>query len=90
VPHSGSCRMTDAEKTAQARALLDTPLFHILWDEMEQAAINACLYARATDTETESEVRAARAAEARAIRNFRSKLNALSSEANQTRKGAPA
>jgi hypothetical protein len=67
--------MTDAEKTAQARALLDTPLFHILWDEMEQAAINACLYARATDTETESEVRAARAAEARAIRNFRSKLS---------------
>jgi len=82
--------MTDAEKVAQARALLDTPLFHVLWDDMEQTAINACLYAKATDAETESDVRAAKAAEARAIRNFRSKLNALVSEANQTRKGAPA
>ncbi|MEK1908179.1 MAG: hypothetical protein AAAB13_20595 [Pseudomonas sp.] len=82
--------MTDAEKVAQARAILDMPLFHVVWDEMEQAAVNACLYAKATETETESEVRAAKAAEARAIRNFRSKLNALVSEANQIRKGAPA
>jgi len=82
--------MTDAEKVAQARALLDMPIFHKLWDEMEEGAINACLYAKATDTETESEVRASRAAEARAIRNFRSKLNALVSEANVSRKGAPA
>ncbi|MBX5206697.1 hypothetical protein [Rhizobium sp. NZLR11] len=78
--------MTPAEKTAQARSLLDTPLFHALWDEMEAAAINACIYADPKDDEK----RGAYAAEARAIRNFRSKLNALVSEANTQRNGAPA
>jgi len=82
--------MKDAEKVAAARAILDMPLFHLLWDDLEQAAINACLYAKATAEETESEVRAAKAAEARAIRNFRSKLNAIVSEANVSRNGAPA
>jgi formylglycine-generating enzyme required for sulfatase activity len=82
--------MTDAEKVAQARAILDMPLFHVLWDEMEASAVNACIYARATEDEPEYEVRAGKAAEARAIRNFRSKLNALVSEANTQRKGAPA
>jgi hypothetical protein len=78
--------MTDAEKVAQARALLDVPLFHVLWDEMEKAAVDACIFADPKDDEK----RHAYAAEARAIRNFRSKLNALVSEANHTRKGAPA
>lgn len=78
--------MTDAEKVAQARSLLDTPIFNLLMDEMEMAAINSCIFAGPKDDET----RAAYAAEARAIKNFRSKLNALVSEANTTRKGAPA
>lgn len=82
--------MKDSEKVAAARVLLDMPLFDLLWNELEQAAINGCLYAKATDSETESEVRAAKAAEARAIRNFRSKLNAIVSEANVSRNGAPA
>jgi hypothetical protein len=78
--------MTEAEKVAQARSLLDTPLFHVLWDEMEFAAVNACIFADPKDDEK----RHAYAAEARAIKNFRTKLNALVSEANQPRKGAPA
>jgi hypothetical protein len=78
--------MTDAEKVAQARALLDMPLFHALWDEMEQAAVNSCIFADPKDDEK----RATYAAEARAVKNFRNKLNALVSEANVTRKGAPA
>jgi hypothetical protein len=78
--------MTDAEKVAQARAILDMPLFHTLWTELEDAAVNACIFADPKDDEK----RHAYAAEARAIKNFRSKLNALVSEANQTRKGAPA
>lgn len=82
--------MTDAEKVAQARAILDMPLFHVLWDELEMTAVNGCIYATATADESEHMVRASKAAEARAIRNFRSKLNALVSEANTSRKGAPA
>lgn len=78
--------MTDAEKLAQARALLDMPIFNALWDEMEKSAIDACIFADPKDDEK----RHAYAAEARAIRNFRSKLNALVSEANVSRKGAPA
>jgi hypothetical protein len=78
--------MTDAEKVAQARAILDMPLFHVLWTELEDAAVNACIFADPKDDEK----RHAYAAEARAIKNFRSKLTALVSEANSTRKGAPA
>lgn len=78
--------ISDKERVAQATDLLNTPLFHELWDEMEQWAINGCIHAKAIDHET----RAAFAAEARAIRNFRSKLNVIVDEAKVTRKGAPA
>lgn len=74
------------DRIAQATNLINTPLFHELWDEMEQAAINGCIHAKPTDHET----RAAFAAEARAIRNFRGKLNVIIDEAKAPRKGAPA
>jgi len=78
--------MTPTEKTAAARALLDMPLFHLLMDELEMAAVNGCINAPITDHET----RAAFAAEARAIRNFRSKLKFLTEQAKADGKGAPA
>jgi len=78
--------MRDAEKNALARSLRDNPLFNLLLDEIETAAINACVNAKATD----HEARAAHAAEVRAIRNLRSKLNHLSVEAKAGVNGAPA
>lgn len=80
--------MTQEEKQAAARAMLDNPLFHAVMDDLEAAAINGCINAPVTDDET----RAAFAAEARAIRKFRSKLKFLAAEeqAKADGKGAPA
>ncbi|ODR92444.1 hypothetical protein [Sinorhizobium alkalisoli] len=78
--------MRSDEKSAAARALLDNPLFERLMDELEAAAINGCVNAKLTDHET----RAAFAAEARAIRNFRSKLKFLTEQAKVEGTGAPA
>jgi hypothetical protein len=78
--------MSEKEKIAQARSLVDNPLFQEFWAEMENQAIDACVYADPTDHDK----RAAFAAEARAIRNFRSKLNVIIDEANAKRKSAPA
>ncbi|MNY83284.1 hypothetical protein D3C86_2259520 [compost metagenome] len=56
-------------------------------DDLEAAAINGCINAPVTDDET----RSAYAAEARAIRKFRSKLKFLVEEqATADGKGAPA
>lgn len=78
--------MTPAERLAGARNLLDSPLFHELVTELETNAINACVYADPTDDAK----RAAYAAEVRAIRKFRSKLNLIVEEANADVNSAPA
>lgn len=78
--------MRQEEKTAAARALLDNPLFHILMDEIEANAVNACVTAAPTD----HDARAAGAAEVRAIRTLRRKLNHLTAEANAGANPAPA
>ncbi|MBM3091604.1 hypothetical protein GFB56_12335 [Ensifer sp. T173] len=79
--------MKPAEKQAAARAMLDNPLFHLIMDDLEASAINGCINAPVTDDET----RGAFAAEARAIRKFRSKLKFLAEEqATADGKGAPA
>lgn len=80
--------MKQEEKQAAARDMLANPLFHRLMDDLEMTAINGCIAAQITDHET----RAAFAAEARAIRNFRSKLKFLAAEdqAKADGKGAPA
>lgn len=79
--------MKAEDKQAAARVLMEMPLVTILLDELEMSAINGCINAKITD----HEARAAFAAEARAIRNFRSKLKFLSQEqANADGKGAPA
>lgn len=78
--------MKPEEKQSAARALLDNPLFGRLMDELEAAAINACVNAKLTDHET----RAAFAAEVRTIRNFRGKLKFLTEQAKAEGTGAPA
>lgn len=78
--------MRNEERIAAARDLLNSSLFHLLMDELEGKAIDGCINAKSTDHET----RAAFAAEARAIRNLRHKLNLLSGEANAGGVQAPA
>lgn len=68
--------MTDEDRRRAAQAVLEIPFFHQLWDELEQAAINATIYADYTDHER----RQAMAAEARAIRRVRERLVNLSKE----------
>ncbi len=68
--------MKQEEKQAAARDMLANPLFLLLMGDLELAAINGCIAAKITDHES----RAAFAAEARAIRNFRSKLKFLAAE----------
>lgn len=78
--------MTPEQKTAAARTILDNGLAHVLLAEMEEEAIDAILGAKPTDHDT----RAAFAGEARAIRNFRDKLNLLIEEASVSETRAPA
>lgn len=78
--------MNEAEKLAAARDLLGNPLAVLLIDEMEKEAIDRIIHADPKDDDT----RAAYAAEARAIRNFRRTLNLLSQEATERGSEAPA
>lgn len=68
--------MTDEERRRAAQAVLEIPYFSQLWDEMEQAAVNATIYAKYDDHEG----RQAHAAEARAIRRVRQRLVDLSKD----------
>ena len=63
--------MNNEERAAQARMLLDTPLFVEILYKLEQAAIDMCINAQPS----EHEKRADWAAEARAVRRIRDKLN---------------
>jgi hypothetical protein len=79
--------VTPKARAHAAQAVLSIPLFDELMDELEQAAINACIYAKYDD----HEARQAQAAEARAVRNLRSRLEAISQEGQSSeRKQAPA
>ena len=69
--------MTEEEQRRAAQVLQDMPIFHLLMDELERQAVDTCVHANPTDHDT----RAAFAAEARAIRNLRSRLNFLAEEA---------
>lgn len=77
--------MTDEERQRAAQAILNIPFYNELWDEIEQAAINACIGAAPTDHEK----RADYALEARAIRRVRSRIASIAEQASATRK-APA
>lgn len=78
--------MTDDDRRHAAQAILEVPFFVQLWDELEQAAINACIYAKNTD----HEARQAYAAEARAIRTVRQRLESLSKGQSDVGRKAPA
>lgn len=72
--------MTHTDRARAAQTILEIPFFHQLWDELEQAAINATIYAKYDDHEG----RQAFAAEARAIRRVRERLENLSKEVDPT------
>jgi hypothetical protein len=78
--------MTEEDKIAAARTLLDSQLVALLMSELETVAVNGCVFAKMTD----HDARAAFAAEVRAIRNLRGKLMALAGQANSEGKDAPA
>lgn len=65
--------MTDDDRKRAAQAILEFPLFIQLWDELEQAAINACIFAKHDDHEG----RQAHAAEARAIKRVRQRIESI-------------
>lgn len=68
--------MTDEERRHAAQDVLEIPFFTQLWDEIEQAAVNACINAKYDDHEG----RQAHAAEARAIRRVRSRLETIAND----------
>lgn len=77
--------MTQDDRAALAEQIAKNPLVSIILSELEQSAVDRCINAAMTDHET----RSAAAAEVRAIRAFRSKLEA-SLRDNRPTKGAPA
>lgn len=78
--------MTDDDRRRAAQAVLAIPFFHQLWDELEQAAINATINAKYDDHEG----RQGHAAEARAIRRVRAGLNSVATEQPSPPRRAPA
>lgn len=75
---------TDRARAAQAA--LEIPMFTDLLDELEKAATNQCILAQINDDETRRNA----AAEVRAIRSLRSKLEAIAREGQSKSKAAPA
>lgn len=65
-----------SDRSEAAQAVLSFPLVRELFAELEEAAVNACLHAKYDD----HEARQAHAAEARAVRNVLSRLEAISKE----------
>lgn len=78
--------MTNEQRIARARSLMDDELFIALMDEFEASAFDAAVYAKPAD----HEARQAACAEAKAIRDLRGKLAAIVREAKSDRKAAPA
>lgn len=78
--------MTPTDRARAAQSALEIPLFLTILDEIEQAAINACLTAKYDD----HEARQHNALEAMAVRKLRSKLEAISKEGQSTSRSAPA
>lgn len=65
--------MTPQERAIAARMLIHDKLFNELMDGLEAEAVNGCIYAPATD----HDARQAYAAQARAIKDLRSKLRSI-------------
>jgi len=72
--------MTDDDLRRAAQACLEIPFFRVLFDEIEQAATNQCIHAHMNDDETRRNA----AAEVRAIRTVRSRLESIASDGQST------
>jgi hypothetical protein len=68
--------MTEDDRKRAAQAALAIPFFNQLWDELELAATNACIFAKHDDHEG----RQAHAAEARAIKRIRQRLESIAAD----------
>jgi hypothetical protein len=68
--------MTDDDRRRAAQAVLEIPFFVQLWDELERAATEACIFAKHDDHEG----RQAHAAEARAIKRVRQRLESIAND----------
>lgn len=75
----------DAQKAKLAKTIIEMPFMLELFDELEQAAINAAVWAKPTDNDT----RSAAMSEVRVIRNFMTKLRAIAGEAERQGKPSP-
>lgn len=78
--------MTATDRARAAQSALEIPLFVSILDEIEQAAVNACLTSKYND----HEARQHHALEAMAVRKLRSKLEAIAREGQTTGRSAPA
>lgn len=72
--------MTISDRARAAQAALEIPMFTDLLDELEKAATNQCIHANINDDETRRNA----AAEVRAIRSVRSRLESLAREGQPT------
>ena len=78
--------MTEDDRKRAAQAILEYPLLMELFNELEQAAINATLFAKSTD----HEARLAHAVEARTIRNLLSRIRSIAGQTDTVSRRAPA
>jgi hypothetical protein len=79
--------LTDEDKRRAAQTVLEVPFFLDVWKEMETAAINAIIAANINDDET----RRNNAAEVRAIRRIRERLESIANNGQlSTHNRAPA
>lgn len=75
----------NAQKAKLAKMIVDTPFMLELFAELEEAAVNASVWAKPTDHET----RAAAMSEVRTIRNLLTKLRAIAGEADRQGRPSP-
>lgn len=79
--------MTADEQRRAAQAILEMPLCVALLDDIERAATQQCIFAPMNDDETRRNA----AAEVRAVKRFRERLEAMAMSGQSTRsRGAPA
>lgn len=77
--------MENDQRAKLAKTIIEMPFMLELFDELEQAAINAAVWAKPIDNDT----RAAAMSEVRTIRNLLTKLTAIAGAADRQGKASP-
>lgn len=77
--------MDNVQRAKLAKTIIETPFMLELFGELEEAAVNASVWAKPTDNDT----RAAAMSEVRTIRNFMTKLRAIAGEAERHGMASP-